>query len=35
MDIESKREELEIKSNTILIASREEMMNQLFKFLLS
>jgi hypothetical protein len=31
MDIESKREELEIKSNTILIASREEMMNQLFK----
>lgn len=31
LDIESKREELEIKSNTILIASREEMMNQLFK----
>lgn len=31
MDIENKREELDIKVNTSLIASREEMMNQLFK----
>lgn len=31
MDLESKREELDIKVNNNLIASREEMMNQLFK----
>jgi hypothetical protein len=31
MDVESKREELDIKVNNNLIASREEMMNQLFK----
>jgi len=31
MDIENKREELDIKVNNNLIASREEMMNQLFK----
>lgn len=31
MDIESKREELDVKTNANLIASREEIMNQLFK----
>ena len=30
MDIESKREELDIKTNTLLVASREEIMKQLF-----
>jgi hypothetical protein len=31
MDVESKREELDVKMNNNLIASREEIMNQLFK----
>jgi hypothetical protein len=31
MDVESKKEELDIKMTTSLIASREEIMNQLFK----
>jgi hypothetical protein len=31
MDVESKREELDVKVNNNLLASREEIMNQLFK----
>ena len=31
MDVESKREELDVKMSSNLIASREEIMNQLFK----
>lgn len=31
MDVESKREELDVRMNNNLIASREEIMNQLFK----
>jgi len=31
MDVESKREELDVKVNTAMIASREEIMNNLFK----